>query len=266
VTLECDTEGSLDLNKLADLIDNRTKLLAVIHASNVLGTIVPVERIAEIAKRKGTMVLIDGAQAAPHLKVDVEAIGCDFYAGSGHKMCGPSGTGFLYISNRVSDRVKPLMLGGGSATDVDFDKITYTEGPGIFEAGTPNIAGGIGLGSAVDYVEEIGMDKIRKHELELTGYLIEKLKGFTNLTIYGPKDPEKRTGVVSFNVENIPAHRVAILVDEIGGIAIRSGNHCAFLLTHKILKQPFGTARVSFYFYNTLEEVDTFTEILKDVT
>ena len=158
------------------------------------------------------------------------------------------------------------MLGGGSATDVDFDQITYTEGPGIFEAGTPNIAGGVGLGAAVDYLEKIGMDRIRQHELELTCYLIDKLKGFDNLTIYGPEEPTRRTGVVSFNVNNIPAHRVAILLDEIGRIAIRSGNHCAFLLTHKILKQPFGTARVSFYLYNTLEEVDKFTETLKDVT
>jgi len=265
VTLECDTEGTLDPKKLADTIDEKTRLFAVIHASNVLGTIVPVERLTKIAKRKGAMVLIDGAQAVPHLKVDVEAIGCDFYAGSGHKMCGPSGTGFLYISNSVFGRLKPLMLGGGSATDVDLDKITYTEGPGIFEAGTPNIAGGVGLGAAVDYLEEIGMDSIRQHELELTCYLIDKLKGFDNLTIYGPKEPTKRTGVVSFNVNDTPAHRVAILLDEIGRIAIRSGNHCAFLLTHKILKQTFGTARVSFYLYNTLEEVDKFTETLKDV-
>lgn len=265
VILECSKDGSIDLKKLDDAVDEKTKVVAVIHASNVLGTIVPIEDISEIARKKGAMVLIDGAQAAPHLKVNVDALGCDFYAGSGHKMCGPSGTGFLYISKKVFDRLKPMMLGGGSATDVQLDNITFTEGPGIFEAGTPNIAGGIGLGAAVDYLERIGMDEIRKHEIELSKYLIDKLKGFDNTEIYGPDDLAKRTGVVSFNVDGMPAHRVAILLDEIGGIAIRSGNHCAFLLTHRILDQPFGTARASLYFYNTLDEVDTFINTLKDV-
>ncbi len=263
MTVKCTPDGTINMKELGDSITRKTKLVAVTHASNVLGSIVPVEEVVENAKKKGAMVLIDGAQAAPHLKVDIERIGCDFYAASGHKMLGPSGTGILLINQNILDRLKPMTLGGGSATDVEFDKITFTQGPALFEAGTPNIAGAIGLGAAVDYLKNIGMEDIRNHELELSNYLIERLKSFNGITIYGPKDIKKRTGVVSFSIKDIPAHRIAIILDEVGGIAIRSGNHCAFLLTHKILKQEAGTARVSFYLYNTKEEIDTLTDTLK---
>lgn len=266
IVIKCRPDGTLDLKEMEGSIDKKTRLVAVTHASNVLGTIIPVAAITEIAKRKGAMVLIDGAQAAPHLKVDVDAIGCDFYAGSGHKMLGPAGTGFLYIKREVLDQLKPLTLGGGSATDVEFEKITFTKGPSIFEAGTPNIGGGIGLGLAVDYLQQIGMDSIRKHEIELAGYLIEQLRRISGIMIYGPENIETRTGVVSFAIDDIPAHRIAILLDELGSIAIRSGNHCAFLLTHKILNQVCGTARASLYLYNTKAEVDKFIDVLKEVT
>jgi len=263
IVVKCTPDGTINLKELADSITKKTKLVAVSHASNVLGSIVPVEEVVEHARKKGAMVLVDGAQAAPHLVVDMERIGCDFYAASGHKMLGPSGTGILLINQDILDRLKPMMLGGGSATDVEFEKITFTKGPALFEAGTPNIAGAIGLGAAVDYLKNIGMEKIRKHELELTAYLIEQLKSVDEITIYGPKDINKRTGVVSFSIKDIPAHRIAIILDEVGDIAIRSGNHCAFLLTHKILKQETGTARVSFYLYNTLTEIEHFMNVLK---
>lgn len=266
LAIKCRPDGAIDLKELADAIDKRTRLIAVTQASNVLGTILPVADITEIARKKGVLVLIDGAQAAPHMKVDLSAINCDFYAGSGHKMLGPTGTGFLFIKEAILDHLKPLMLGGGSATDVEFDKITFVKGPSIFEAGTPNIGGGIGLGVAVDYLQHIGMDEIRKHEIELSGYLIEHLKKIPNVIVYGPDDLKKRTGVISFAIHDIPAHRIAILLDEIGGIAIRSGNHCAFLLTHKILNQVCGTARASLYLYNTRDEVDKFIGVLKEVT
>jgi cysteine desulfurase/selenocysteine lyase len=168
VILKCSRDGTIDLGELAEAVDEKTRIVAVIHASNVLGTIVPVADIAEIVRKKGAMLLIDGAQSTPHLRVDVDKLGCDFYAGSGHKMCGPSGTGFLYINKGGLDQVRPMMLGGGSATDVQPDQITFTKGPGIFEAGTPNIAGGIGLGAAADYLESLGMDEIRKHEIQLS--------------------------------------------------------------------------------------------------
>ena len=263
--LKCETDGTIDLKELSKSIDNRTKLVAVTHASNVLGTIVPVEDITEIAKKKGAMVLIDGAQAAPHLKVDLDTIGCDFYAASGHKMLGPSGTGFLFINTQVLNRLKPMMLGGGSASDVELDKITFIRGGKIFEAGTPNIAGGIGLGAAVDYLSKIGMEQIKEHELELVAYLMDQLKKIDGITIHGPRELKKRTGVVSFSIKDIPAHRIAILLDEIGGIAIRSGNHCAFLLCRDILKEECGTARVSFYIYNTQEEIDKFIDVLEEI-
>lgn len=265
IVLKCRQDGSLDLKDFEEAIDDKTRLVAVTHASNVLGCIVEVEEITAIAKKHDAMVIIDGAQAVPHLKVDLDAIGCDFYAGSGHKMLGPSGTGFLFIKNDAIDRLKPTILGGGSATDVEFEKITFTKGPSVFEAGTPNIAGGIGLGAAVDYLQSIGMAKIRQHELELSSYLIERLKKIDGITIYGPLDLTKRTGVVSFAAGEMPAHRIAILLDELANVAIRSGNHCAFLLTHKILKQICGTARVSFYLYNTCQEIDTFIDTLEEI-
>jgi len=264
IVVKCTPDGTINLKELADSITKKTKLVAVSHASNVLGSIVPVEEVVEHARKKGAMVLVDGAQAAPHLVVDMERIGCDFYAASGHKMLGPSGTGILLINQDILDRLKPMMLGGGSATDVEFEKITFTKGPALFEAGTPNIAGAIGLGAAVDYLTNIGMEEIRKHELQLSGYLIEQLKKVNGITIYGPQDINKRTGVVSFSIKDIPAHRIAIILDEVGNIAIRSGNHCAFLLTHKILKQEGGTARVSFYLYNTKEEIDTLIDTLQE--
>ncbi len=263
--IKCQADGTVNLNEFKGAIDENTRLVAITHTSNVLGSIVPVEDITRIAKEKNALVLIDGAQAAPHLKVNLKTIGCDFYAASGHKMLGPSGTGILFIRDCTVEKLKPMMIGGGSATDLTLDKITYTTGYSIFEAGTPNVAGGIGLGAAVDYLTDIGMDQIRKHELELIGYLIDKLRTFDKVKIYGPDDIGKRSGVVSFTIKGVPAHRIAIILDELGKIAIRSGFHCAFLLNRYILKELDGTARVSLYLYNTLQEVDILIDILKDI-
>ena len=263
--IKCRIDGTIDLKEFSELIDSRTKLVAVTHASNVLGTIQPVEDITAIAKKKGTMVLIDGAQAAPHLKVDVDAIGCDFYAASGHKMLGPSGTGFLFIHNEACDRLQPMMLGGGTVTDVTLQDYALKNSWERFEAGTPNISGGIGLGAAVKYLKNIGMEEVRKHEMELTGYLLEQLKRNPEIKIYGPEDLSRRTGVTSFSINNIPPHRIAVILDELGNIAIRSGFHCAFLLTREILRESKGTARISFYIYNTKAEIDEFIKILKNI-
>ncbi len=263
--IKCRIDGTIDLKEFSELIDSKTKLVAVTHASNVLGTIQPVEDITAIAKKKGTMVLIDGAQAAPHLKVDVDAIGCDFYAASGHKMLGPSGTGFLFIHNEACDRLQPMMLGGGTVTDVTLQDYALKNSWERFEAGTPNISGGIGLGAAVKYLKNIGMEEVRKHEMELTGYLLEQLKRNPEIKIYGPEDLSRRTGVTSFSINNIPPHRIAVILDELGNIAIRSGFHCAFLLTREILRESKGTARISFYIYNTKAEIDEFIKILKNI-
>lgn len=263
--LKCRIDGTLDLKELSELINSKTKLVAVTHASNVLGTIQPVADITAIAKKKGALVLIDGAQAAPHLIVDIDAIGCDFYAASGHKMLGPSGTGFLFINNQTRDRLRPMMLGGGTVTNVTLRDYTLVNDWERFEAGTPNISGGIGLGAAINYLKKINMGEVRKHEMELTGYLLDRLKEIPKITIYGPEDLKKRTGVTSFSIKDIPAHRIAVILDELGNIAIRSGFHCAFLLTREILMESRGTARISFYIYNTKAEIDECIKILKNI-
>ncbi|RKX69949.1 cysteine desulfurase [candidate division WOR-3 bacterium] len=263
--IRCDSEGLIDLDELSRSISSRTRLIALTHASNVLGTIQPISSVVEIAHRRGVKVLVDGAQAAPHLKLDLDSLGCDFYAASGHKMLGPSGTGFLFIRDGVIGEVNPCLLGGGTVKDVDLDQIILADGFERYEAGTPNIAGGIGLGAAVDYLERIGMENVRSHELELTGYAIEKLKTIKGIRIHGPQDPRKKTGVVAFSLPKIPSHRVAIILDEVGGIAVRSGYHCAFLLTRNILKEDLGTARASFYIYNTKEEIDQMVEVLEEI-
>lgn len=265
VVLKCNKEGEINLDEFSDAINEKTRLVAFGHASNVLGTIQPVDKLTDIAKKKGAMVLIDGAQAAPHLKIDLDAIGCDFYAASGHKMLGPSGTGFLFINNNAMDYLNPCLLGGGTVSDVTLEGFILAEGWEKYEAGTPNISGGIGLGAAVDYLKKIGMDEVRNHEMELTGYLIERLIPLDGLRVHGPRDPARKTGVISFSVRDIPSHRIAIALDEIGHIAVRSGFHCAFILVRDILGEEKGTVRASFYIYNTKAEIDEFIDVLKEI-
>ncbi len=263
--LKCDPEGNIDLNELKQRIDNHTRLVAITHASNVIGTILPVAEITEISHKKGAMVLIDGAQGAPHLEIKLNEIDCDFYAVSGHKMMGPTGTGILFFKKKYFDELNPLNLGGGTVSDVYTDSYKLVKNWERFEGGTPNIAGGIGLGAAVDYLNAIGMSEIRKHEIELTAYFMDQLRKIDGVRIHGKMEPEKRTGVVSFRIKDIPSHRIAIIADEVGNVAIRSGLHCAFLMTRDILKEEQGTARASFYIYNTKDEIDHFVEIIKKI-
>jgi len=254
-------KGTLDMEDFDKKISDNTKLVGVIHASNILGTINPVDNIVRKAKEVGAFVLVDGAQSVPHFRVNVKEIGCDFLAASGHKMLGPSGTGFLYAREEILERMNPFLYGGDMIMEVTLDHATWNELPWKFEAGTPNISGGIALGNAVDYLSSIGLDNVFSHEKELTSYAVERMSEIKGIKLYGPQDEEK-VGVISFNVEGIHSHDIAGLLNDYG-IIIRSGHHCAQPLLIK-LGIP-GTARVSFYIYNTKEEIDVFVERLKEI-
>jgi cysteine desulfurase / selenocysteine lyase len=244
-------DGTLDMEEAERLIDPRTKLVGCIHASNVLATINPVEKLAELARDVGALMLVDGAQSAPHLPVDVEALGCDFYACSGHKMLGPTGVGVLWGKPEILDQMDPFLGGGEMIREVHLDHSTWNDLPYKFEAGTMNIAQAVGLGAAVDYLDEVGMENIREHERRLGEYAYRRLSELEGITIYGPK--ENRTGLVSFSMPDVHPHDLSQLLDE-EGIAIRSGHHCAQPLMRRL--GVVATARASFYLYNTEEEVD----------
>jgi cysteine desulfurase/selenocysteine lyase len=254
-------DGTLDMEDFEKKLTEKTKLVGIIHVSNVLGTINPVEEITKRAKEIGALVLVDGAQSVPHLPVNVEEIGCDFLAASGHKMLGPSGTGFLYAREDILEEMNPFLYGGDMIMEVTLEGATWNELPWKFEAGTPNISGGVALGSAVDYLTSLGMEWVYSHERELTSYALEKMSEVRGIKLYGP-DIEKRVGVISFNIEGIHPHDIAGFLNDYG-ITIRSGHHCAQPLLIR-MKIP-GTARVSFYVYNTKEEIDFFVEKLKEV-
>jgi cysteine desulfurase/selenocysteine lyase len=226
---------------------------------NADGTINPVRQIADAAHKVGAIVLVDGAQSVPHMPVDVQAMDCDFFAFSGHKMCGPTASGALYGRRAILDAMPPFMGGGEMIKEVWFDHAKYNDLPYKFEAGTPNIAESIGLGVAVDYLSHIGMDKIRQHEKQITQYALDRMKEFPEITVYGPKDVEKRGGLVAFTLGDVHAHDIATFADQ-DGIALRAGHHCAMPL-HKKLGLA-ATARASFYLYNTRDEVDVFIEML----
>lgn len=243
-------DGRVRTDNLDDVITERTKLVAVTHASNVLGTIVPVREIAFAARRRGAVVLVDGAQSTPHMPVDVQALGCDFFALSGHKMLGPTGIGVLWGRRELLEEMEPFLGGGDMISSVSLEESRWADLPYKFEAGTPNIAGVIGLGAAVDYLTELGMDNVLKHEQQLVQYALERLRALPGVTIYGP---EHRAGLVTFNVEDVHPHDLATILNE-EGIAIRAGHHCA-----QPVMQWLGvpaTARASFYVYNTEEDVD----------
>ena len=251
-------DGSLDLNAYANLLNKRTKLVAVNHVSNALGIINPIKKMIEMAHDVNAAVLIDGAQAVPHFKPDVQALDCDFYVFSGHKMCAPTGTGILYGKEQWLNQLPPYQGGGEMIKEVTFEKTTYACLPHKFEAGTPNIAGGIVLGTAVDYLNSIGFDQIAKHEKELLDYATQRLNEFEGIKIYGTH-PNKAS-VISFNFEGIHPYDIGTIIDKLG-IAVRTGHHCA---------QPImsyfdipGTIRASFAFYNTKEEIDLMIEALQ---
>lgn len=260
--LGVDEKGNLKLDDLPGLLSERTKLVSVIHASNVLGTVNPVKYITQEAKKVGALVLIDAAQSIPHLSIDVNDIGCDFLVASGHKMLGPTGIGFIYGRTELLQDMEPFMYGGDMIEKVTIEKTTWNELPWKFEAGTPNIVGGIGLGVAVDYLQNIGLTNIYNHEEELLTYALEKMAEYDWIKIYGHKSDSQSVGVISFNIEGIHPHDVAGMLDE-QGIAVRSGHHCAQPLM-RVLSMDFA-ARVSFYLYNTKEEIDLCIETLKKI-
>jgi len=239
------------------VLTERTRIVAITHASNVLGTINPVRQITEAAHRKGSLVLVDGAQSAPHMPVDVQEIGCDFFVFSAHKMCGPTGVGVLYGKLDVLEEMDPFLYGGEMISNVTLEESDWNAVPWKFEAGTPNIAGAIGMGAAIDYLESIGMEAIRDYEQELVTYALDVLGALDGMTIYGPRG--ERAGLVAFNYAGIYPHDLSTFLDQ-EGIAIRAGHHCAQPLM-KWLDVP-ATARASFYFYNTREEIDLLAQAL----
>ncbi len=250
-------DGTLDMRAFERMLSRKTKLVAVVHVSNVLGTVNPVEEIVQKAHAAGARVLVDGAQSTPHFPVDVQAIGCDFYAFSGHKMLGPTGIGILYGKEDVLDEMPPFLGGGDMISEVWMDHATFNELPVKFEAGTPAFVEAIGLGAAVDYLQELGMEKVWQHETALTAYALKALKAVPDLRIFGAAP--KRAGVISFALGDIHPHDIATFLDQ-ECIAIRTGHHCAQPLMRRF--HVPGTARASFYIYNTREEVDKLVQAL----
>ncbi len=264
--VEPNKQGIFELSDFEHAIDDRTRLVAVTQVSNVLGTISPIKEIAAICKEQGNgngaLFLVDGAQAAPHIPINVKELGCDFLAFSGHKMLGPTGTGILWVKD--SRVLEPTLFGGGMIESVSKDDYTLAGGYERFEAGTPNIAGGIGLGKAVDYLNEVGMEAMRSYEERLAKRLLDGLQGIEKLRVYGSTNPNERIGVVSFNIEGVHPHDVALMLDETSDIMVRSGHHCCMpLMDYLGLKE--GTVRASVYLYNTEAEVDTFLETVEGI-
>ena len=253
-------EGLLDLSKLDQLLTRKTKLVSFTAMSNVLGTITPVREITQRAHAVGAKVFVDAAQAAPHLPIKVTDWQCDFLAFSAHKMLGPTGVGILYGKPDILDSMDPFMGGGDMILEVTREKSTWADFPAKFEAGTPNIAGNIAFGAAIDYLQALGMDAIREHEIAMTRYALEQLSKDPKITIYGPKDALLRGGVVSFNYGDIHPHDIGTLLD-MDGIAIRAGHHCCQPLMNDY--GISGTARASFYIYNQPEDVDALMAALK---
>ncbi len=253
-------EGLLDLGKLDSLLTKQVKLFAMVHISNSLGTVNPVGDLCARARRLGITTLVDAAQSAGHLPVDVQAIGCDFLAFSGHKICGPTGIGILYGRQELLDAMPPYQGGGEMILRVEYQKTEFKKAPHRFEAGTPDISGPIGLHAAMDYLDDIGRENIWKHDQALASAACDKLSRLNNIRLFGPK--AGRAGVVSFLVKDVHAHDVVTLADQ-AGVALRGGHHCTQPLMHRLGVES--TARASFYFYNTQAEVDRFIEVVKEI-
>ncbi|WP_029277740.1 cysteine desulfurase [Carnobacterium jeotgali] len=257
--IELTEEGLLDMESFHAQLSEKTKIIALAHVSNVLGVINPIQDIARLAHARGAVLVVDGAQAVPHMPVDVQELEADFYAFSGHKMVGPTGIGVLYGKRTLLEQMDPVEFGGEMIAVVDEQDSTWKELPWKFEAGTPNIAGAIGLGAAIDYLSTIGLSTIQEHEKSLMAYLWPKLIAIPGLIVYGPKDIAKRTGIVTFNLDGLHPHDVATAMD-MEGVAIRAGHHCAQPLMRRLSADS--TARASFYLYNTTADVDKFIEAL----
>jgi len=260
IYVELTDEGKIDLSDYKNKLNKKTKIVSFTHVSNILGTINPVLEMTELAHEMNAIVIVDGAQAVPHFKVNVQELNVDFYAFSGHKMLGPTGIGVLYGKKKWLTSLEPAEFGGEMIELVKEQESTWANLPNKFEAGTPNISGAIGLAAAIDYLENIGMDNIKNYEEELFIYLYEKLININGLEIYGPDDLTAHSGVISFNLEGIHPHDLATALD-LEGIAIRAGHHCGQLLMHKL--NVVATSRISLYFYNTKEEVDQVIQTLE---
>ena len=261
--LGTDDNGYLERQEYMDYLDSskKIKLVSVSHMSNVLGTIVPVNEMIKLAHEKGIPVLVDGAQSVPHMQVDVQKMDCDFMAFSAHKMLGPTGVGILYVKKEILEKMPPFIGGGDMIKEVHKYETRYNDLPYKFEGGTPNIADVIGFAAAIDYLNNIGMDKVREHEVELTTYVLDKISGVRGVTLYGPRNVQDRGGVISFNIGDIHPHDLATIMND-HGVAIRSGHHCAQVLMERL--DVAATSRASFYIYNTKEEVDIFVNALED--
>ncbi|NJE63729.1 cysteine desulfurase [Enterococcus durans] len=257
--IELTEEGFLDMEKAKELINSNTKIVSIAHVSNVLGVINPVEELAQMIHEQGGILVVDGAQSTPHMAIDVQQIDCDFFAFSGHKMCGPTGIGVLYGKRKWLEQMEPVEFGGEMIDFVELYDSTWKELPWKFEAGTPNIAGAIALGYAIDYLKAIGMENTHHYEEELVAYVLPKLQQIEGLTIYGPQDPAKRTGVIAFNLDGLHPHDVATALD-MEGVAVRAGHHCAQPLLKCL--QVAATARASFYFYNTKQDADRLVDAI----
>jgi cysteine desulfurase/selenocysteine lyase len=253
-------EGILDLSGLDALLTKQVKLLSMVHISNSMGTVNPVAELCARARKLGITTLVDGAQSAGHLPVDVRAIGCDFFAFSGHKICGPTGIGVLWGRQELLDAMPPYQGGGEMILSVEYQKTEFKKAPHRFEAGTPDISGPIGLHAAMDYLDAIGRDNIWLHDQELANYACAQVASLNNVRLFGPKTG--RAGLVSFLIKNVHAHDVVTLADQ-AGVALRGGHHCTQPLMHKLGVES--TARASFYFYNTRAEVDRFVEVVKEI-
>ena len=258
-----DDDYKLDTSDLDELLTPVTRLVALTHMSNVLGTITPVAEVVAAAHRVGALVLVDAAQSVPHLPVDVQALDCDFMAFSGHKMLGPMGIGVLYARDELLDQMDPFLRGGEMVLEVTYEDATWNEVPLKFEAGTPNVGDAIALGAAVDYLSALGMDDVREHEVALTRYAMERFRELEEVTTFGPSDLAMRGGVVSFYMSEIHPHDIGQVLDQVG-VAIRAGHHCAMPLVRSRLMVP-ATARASFYLYNTEAEIDALIDGLHQV-
>ncbi|GAJ26068.1 cysteine desulfurase [Liquorilactobacillus sucicola DSM 21376 = JCM 15457] len=258
--IELQADGQLDIESAQRQITDKTAIVSLTHASNVLGVVNPISEIAKIAHQHGAIMVADGAQSTPHMKIDVQALGVDFFAFSGHKLMAPTGIGILWGKSELLDDMPPLEFGGEMIDWVQLQETTFKKSPWKFEGGTQNIAGVVGLGAAIDYLEQIGMDNIQKHEQEVINAVLPELQQITGLTIYGPQEAQKRTGVISFNLDKLHPHDVATALD-MEGIAVRAGHHCAQPLMEYL--NVSATARASFYLYNTLEDGKRLVEGIK---
>lgn len=252
-------EGFLDIEQAKQIITNKTKIVSLTHSSNVLGVINPIKELTTLAHRMGAIIVVDGAQSVPHFPIDVQQLDIDFLAFSGHKMCGPTGIGVLYGKREFLEEMEPVEFGGEMIDFVHLYESTWKELPWKFEAGTPNIAGAIALGAAIDYLTEIKLSEIQEHEAMLVDYLLPKLQAIDGITIYGPKNTKDHTNVISFNLEGLHPHDVATALD-MEGIAVRAGHHCAQPLMNYL--NVSAMVRASFYFYNTKEDADRLIEAI----